>query len=135
MALVMQRPTVIGVRGARAPAVVTAAPPTLRAEPRFAFEAAMFFGSCLALLLGAIVWWRDGGPGPGMVLLLPFWFCVTPLVALWGGHGLMTWNRNEMAWEQYAEDLRGFRARLMFGFDVVLTVALALMLLLCRMPG
>lgn len=100
-----------------------------RSEPRLAWEGVQFVGFCAAALLGAIVWQKNGGVGPGFVLLVPFWFVFTPLLAFWTGHGVLSWDRSRGSFETLADDASTWRAKALVAGDVVLSLAIPVLLL------
>lgn len=135
----MERPTVIGVRRPPAPArdatvEATVGSATERHEPRLGWEAVQFASFCTAALLAAIVWQKHGAIGPELVLLVPFWFVFTPLLAFWAGHGVVWWDRAGCSFEAFADDASTWRAKLMLVADGVLSIAVPVLLLCYDMP-
>ena len=126
----------IGVRRAAPPEPDPApASPAAATEPKLDFDGVQAVGGLAAVLLGGAVWWRYGAVGFEMVLLLPFWFCFTPLLAWWTGHGVVTWSKREGTFVDFAADATSWRAWLLLGADAALTVAIAVMLLTQGTPA
>lgn len=132
----MTRPTVIGVRRTGLAAADTApAAPLAAREPKLDFDGVQAVGGLAAVLLGGAVWWRYGAVGLELVLLLPFWFCFTPLLAWWTGHGVVVWSKREGSFVDFAADATSWRAWLMLGADAALTVTVAVVLLTQGTPA
>lgn len=132
----MTRPVVIGVRRAALPEPDAAsASPTAAAAPKLDFDGVQAVAGLAAVLLGGAVWWRYGAVGFEMVLLLPFWFCSTPLLAWWAGHGVVTWSKREGTFVDFAADATSWRAWLLLGADAAVTVAIAVVLLTQGTPA
>jgi hypothetical protein len=122
----MDRRAVIGVR--RAPVVAAAAP----SQPR-SFEQAQAWAVGIAVALAGLRWLCVGAPTAELLLLVPFWFAATPVLAWAGGLGVSYWCKEHSEFLAIDADASPLLAKVVLGTEMVAGVGFAVALFVVRL--
>jgi hypothetical protein len=122
----MDRRAVIGVR--RAPVVAAAAP----SQPR-TFEQAQAWAVGIAVALAGLRWLCVGVPTAELLLLVPFWFAMTPVLAWAGGLGVSYWCKEHSEFLAIDAGARPLLAKAVLAVEMVASVGFAVALFVVRL--
>lgn len=122
----MERPAVIGVPRRALPAAA-AAP----SRPR-SFEQAQAIAGGIAVALAGLRWLFVGTPTIELLLLVPFWFAATPLLAWAGGLGVSYWSKDDREFLAIDGEARPLLAKVVLLTEMVASVGFAVALFAVR---
>ena len=122
----MDRPAVIGVP--RRPLPAAAAAPS---QPR-SFEQAQARAGGIAVALTGLRWLFVGTPTIELLLLVPFWFSATPVLAWAGGLGVSYWSKDDSEFLAIDVEARPLLAKVVLLTEMVASVGFAVALFAVR---
>jgi hypothetical protein len=125
----MDRPAVIGVPRRTLPAAA-AAPSRGRS-----FEQAQVLAGAIALVLAGVRWLCVGTPFFELLLLVPFWFAATPVLAWAGGLGVAYWSQEDREFLAIDAAAQPLLAKMVLIAEMVASVGFAVALFVVQIRG